>query len=285
MNWRYSIVFALLTAVNGADVKAAPETLKKSLTFHAGFDNGIDAGFAAGDKRLYTAPTYKALAEAQPGLGNPDVELVKGGGRFGDALRFRKKNTKAIHYRAAKNVAFDPRSWTGTISFWLRLDPDKELEPGFCDPIQVTDKEYNNSAIWVDFTKDEKPRHFRLGVFGDLKEWNPENIPPDKNPAFTSRLVVVQKPPFTADRWVHVVVTHSRLGSGDGAARLYLDGKLQGAARNIRETFDWDMSRGAIRLGVNYVGLFDELAIFNRELGEAEISLLHGLKKGVRELY
>ena len=48
---------------------------------------------------------------------------------------------------------------------------------------------------WVDFTR-ENPRQFRLGVFGDLHVWNPENIEPYKNPDFQNRLVAVKQPPF-----------------------------------------------------------------------------------------
>ena len=252
----------------------ASATAQRGLTFHAGFDGTTDAAVAKGDKRLYTAPNYKAQSEATPGLGNPDVEIAKGAGRKGDALRFKKKNQHAIFYKAEKNVAFDASNWTGTISFWLRLDPDKELEPGFCDPIQVTDKAYNDSAIWVDFTKDERPRHFRLGVFGALASWNPENVPTDKTPKFASRLVAVTKPPFTADKWVNVTITYSGLGSGKGRARLYLNGKSMGAAPDIAEKLEWDISKAAIRLGVNYVGLFDELSVYNRELTDAEIGKL-----------
>ena len=165
-------------------------------------------------------------------------------------------------------------NWSGTISFWLQLDPELDLEPGFCDPIQVTDKAYNDSAIWVDFTKDDKPRHFRLGVFGALKAWNPSNISPDKNPDFTNRLVVVKRPPFARNRWTHVAITHARLGSGAGEAELYLDGTLQGAAPKIAEPFEWDIGNGAIRLGVNYVGLMDDVAIFRRALTATEIASL-----------
>jgi hypothetical protein len=275
---------ARLGTVFAACVFGQTQPLKNDLTFHAGFDGGTDASFAGGDKRIYTAPNYKAQSEAKPGLGNPDVEIATGAGKVGDALRFKKKNEHAIFYKAERNVAFAPRGWAGTISFWLKLDPDKELAPGFCDPIQVTDKAYNDSAIWVDFTKDDKPRHFRLGVFGALSAWNPQDIPPDKNPKFNSRLVVVQKAPFTADKWVHVAITHSDLGSGKGRARLYLDGNSMGAAEGIAEKFEWDMSKGAIRVGVNYVGLFDELAVFSRELSAAEIRQLNELKGGIADL-
>jgi hypothetical protein len=247
---------------------------KKSLTFHASFDKGLDADFAVGDKRIYTAPSYKAQMEAKPGLDHPDVAVVPGG-VTGSALRFGKKNVKAIFYQGERNVPFREGDWTGTISFWLNLDPDQDLEPGFCDPIQVTDKAYNDSAIWVDFTRDDKPRHFRLGVFGELKVWNPNNLPSDKNPDFPKRLITVTKPPFRRGAWTHVVITHTGLGSGKGVAKLYLDGKLQGTTETIAEPFRWDPSRAAIRLGVNYVGLWDELAIYSRALTDREVAALH----------
>ena len=253
---------------------------KQSLTFHASFDQGLEADFALGDKRIYTAPDYKAQMEAKPGLDHPNVTLVAGG-LTGSALRFGKKNVKAIFYQGDKNIALREGDWTGTISFWLNLDPDQDLEPGFCDPIQVTDKAYNDSAIWVDFTKDDKPRHFRLGVFGDLKTWNPTNLPSDKNPAFTNRLITVAKPPFRRGVWTHIVITHTGLGSGKGVAKLYLDGKLQGTTETIGEPFLWSRSRAAIRLGVNYIGLWDELAIFNRALSDREVAELHWLKGGL----
>lgn len=259
-------------------------SLKEALTFHASFDGKTDAAYAAGDPRIYTAPTYKEQRQAKPGLDAPAIELAKGEGRFGDGLRFKQKNERAVFYQGAKNVPIDSKNWNGTVSFWLRLDPDADLAPGYCDPIQVTDKAYNDSAVWVDFTKDDKPRHFRLGVFGELKSWNPKDIAPDKNPDFLNRLVVVKKTPFSRARWTHVVVTYQALGSGNGTAKLYLDGKLQGTAQGIRESFVWDPSLGALRLGLSYVGLFDDLSVFNRPLTEKEVLQLHGLKKGVSEL-
>jgi hypothetical protein len=240
-----------------------------SLTLRADFDGGTDAKTAKGDNRIYSAPSYKDQAAAAPGLGTAPVEIARGAGRRGDALRFTKKNEAAVFFRAQGNVAFDPKNWTGTISFWLKVDPETELAPGFCDPIQITDKAYNDSAIWVDFTKDEKPRHFRLGVFGSLAQWNPKKL--DKNPDFDNRLVVVKTPPFRRDQWTHVLITHERLGSGAGQASLYLNGKLQGSAPRIAEGFEWDWAKAAIRLGVNYVGLLDELAIFSRVLTASEI--------------
>ncbi|MCS7024272.1 MAG: LamG domain-containing protein [Bryobacteraceae bacterium] len=260
-------------------------SLKEALTFHAAFDGKTDADLALGDRRIYFAPSYKAQREARAGLGDSPVELASGQGRFGDALRFREKNTRAIFYQAHRNVAFHSSNWSGTVSFWLRLDPDQDLAPGYCDPIQITDKAYNDSAIWVDFTKDERPRHFRLGVFGELKAWNPANLPSDKNPDFLNRLVVVQKPPFSRNGWTNVVITFQGLGSGNGWSKLYLNGVLQGEAGKIREKFFWDPALAAVRLGVSYVGFFDELAIFNRALADTEVTALYRLARGVGELY
>jgi hypothetical protein len=266
-------------------IAAGEDALRKALTFHASFDGTHDADFALGDRRLHTATSYKNREDAKPSLNHPDVSLAPGVGRYGDALKFAKKNTKAVYYSGETNVAHQIAGWNGTVAFWLSLDPETDLEPGYCDPIQVTDEDYNDAAIWVDFTKDDKPRHFRLGVFGDLKAWNPENLPPDKNQAFLGRLVVVRKPPFARGKWTHVVIAHSGLGTEGGHAKLYLDGVLQGSTPEVREPFTWDVKRAAIRLGVNYVGLFDDLAVFNRELSAQEIRTLYQLKNGAGSLH
>jgi hypothetical protein len=280
------VIFAALlhAAPRLAPQAGSTSGLTRALTFHASFDGNPDADFALGDRRIYTATSYKAREDTAAGIGNPDVVLAPGKGRFGAALEFKKKNARALFFQAAKNVAYRERDWSGTVSFWLSLDPETDLAPGYCDPIQVTDEDYNDAAVWVDFTRDDKPRHFRLGVFGDLKAWNPEGLAPDKNPAFTHRLVTVTTPPFARGKWTHVVLTHSGLGSNSGVAKLYLDGKLQGTTETIREPFTWDLARAAIRLGVNYVGLFDEVAVFSRALEEREVETLHRLPKGVAGL-
>ena len=266
-------------------VEARRTSLQDALSFHASFDHGPDADFSRGDRAIYTAPSYGELEKAEPGIGKPDVKLVDGVGRFGGALDFTAKNERAIFYYADENVAYDPEDWSGTISFWLKLDPAVDLEPGFCDPIQITDSRYNDAAVWVDFTK-ENPRQFRLGVFGDLHAWNPEELSPDEFPFFGERLIVAATPPFSRDTWTHVVVTYSGLGSDAGGhASLYLNGAALPETRDgIDETFSWD-SPGTVRLGVSYVGLYDEVALFDRALTSDEVATLHALENGVAELH
>jgi hypothetical protein len=67
---------------------AVVERLRSALLLRASFDRGLDADFAAGDPRLYTAPTGQR-EPARPGL--PDGDLVRRdpvGGRHGAALQF-----------------------------------------------------------------------------------------------------------------------------------------------------------------------------------------------------
>ena len=263
---------------------AAPAGLGGALTFHASFDNGPDADFGLGDRRIYTAESYKNRDGAKPGVHNPTVSILAGKGRHGAALEFKGKNTAAIYYEAAKNVDYRASDWSATVSFWLSLDPDQDLA-GYADPIQITDKEYNNAAVWVDFT-NTIPRPFRLGVFPDFGAWNPEKVTGQTNPAFQRHLVAVPTPPFGRGKWTHVAFTLSGLNAQQpGTARLYLDGKPQGTTGPIPEMFTLDPSKTTIRLGVNYSGLFDDLSIFNRALSDAEIEGLYGMTTGAAGLH
>jgi len=264
---------------------ALRDSLRATLSFFASFDHGFPADYAHGDRLLYTAPSYRNLDEAVADVLSPDIVIAKGQGRYGDALQFRKKNTQAVFYHAAVNTGYRPRNWSGTISFWLNLSPDSDLEPGYTDPLQITDKAYNNAAIWVDFTRDDKPRHFRLGVFGDSAAWNPKNLSSEQDPFFNQRTVVVTQPPFARGQWTHVAIVWSGLGTdAGGSAKLYLNGKLAGGADGIREPFSWEASQATVRLGVNYTGLWDELSMYSRALTDAEVDALYRLDGGVATL-
>jgi len=264
---------------------ALRDSLRATLGFLASFDHGFDADYAHGDRLIYTAPSYSKLDAAVADVVSPDIVIAKGQGRYGDALQFRKKNTQAVFYRGAVNTNYRPRNWGGTVSFWLNLSPDTDLEPGYTDPLQLTDKAYNNAAIWVDFTRDDKPRHFRLGVFGDSVAWAKGKSPTEQTAFFDQRTVVVNQPPFARGQWTHVVIAFSRIGSDSGGtAKLYLNGKLTGTADGIKEPFNWEPALATIRLGVNYTGLFDELTMFSRALTDAEVEALYHLDGGAATL-
>lgn len=267
-----------------ASAPGGSQDLGEALLFHAGFDGSAEADFGAGDRALYHG-LGTPLKEAKPGLPET-VEVVRDGGRFGGALRFSKKIKPVVFYKAARHVAWTERDFQGTVSFWMQLDPEKDLEPGYCDPIQLTDKKWDDSCFFVDFDKGGSPRLFRLGVFSNIKEWNPKGVKWDQFPEAERPWVVVKRHPFARGRWTHVCFTWERFNGGrdDAVARLYLDGALQGEVRG-KKTYSWDLNKAAIVLGMNYVGLYDDLAVFGRPLTADEVGALGRLEGGVRSLH
>jgi hypothetical protein len=288
---RKVVIGALAGVLAGGAVGAAGalrgaenEALLKSLTFHASFDGGVDAVHAAGDAALYSAPSFKQRHVAARGLpASGEVLLAHGAGRFGDALRFTQKKSPLVFFSAARNMPYRAADWSGTVSFWLSVDPAADLEPGFCDPLQITPRAWNDGAFFVEFEKRPESVPFRLGVYSDLNVWNPSNrkfadIPPEERP-----LVAVEQPPFARGRWTHVAFTFERFNTGrsDGVVRLYLDGSPRGQLSPRQQTFTWDPEANAIALGLGYIGLFDELSIFDRALSDEEVRTLFTLAEGV----
>jgi len=261
-------------------------TLRPALLLHASFDKGLDADFAAGDAKLYTAPTGNRKS-AQPGL--PDgglVVLAKGEGRHGDALRFTKKMKPTVFFRGEKNLGYNTNNWSGAASFWLRLDPDKDLEPGYSDPLQFVAQSWGEGNMFVEFSKDHTPRHFRYAILAVTRYWNPKNADWEVLSDAERPMVPVLKPPFAREQWTHVAFTFGNVNSGkkDGWGKLYLNGEYQGQFTGWENTFKWDVSQSAVTLGLSYVGLFDDLALFNRPLTDAEVKAIHQAPGGVREL-
>ena len=275
-----------MTSQQVSEAKDVRSNLSTALTFHASFDHGSDADFALGDKQIYSATVEDGKVTAlTPGLGDPPLAIMKDAGKFGSALAFTQENSHVVVYKAEKNVAYSPEVFRGTVSFWMNLDP-AEIPGQYSDPLQITDKDYSDSCIWLDFTKNDTPSDCRLGVFGNLSEWDVKSQRA-ASAEFYWRLAKVAEPPFAKGQWTNVVVTWDGLNnSQNGRARLYFNAEYQGASGIIRERFNWDVANAGIRLGMgHFVGLIDDLAIFNRSLTAEEIRALYGLKSGVGELH
>jgi hypothetical protein len=250
---------------------AADSSLESALTFYASFDSGTAADLAKGDKRLFT------LVDKQPKAGNHTegmTRLAKGKGLFGGALHFTKRKAKWLLYDGANNFSFVEKDWSGAVSFWLKVDPVNELDPGYVDPIQITPNTWNDASFFVDFNKDGNPRAFRLGAFADRAVWNPtkKEVPEPQRP-----LVPSKSHPFSKDKWTHVAFTWERFNTGkkDGVAMLYLNGKKEGSITGWNQQFSWGDKEHRILIGLNYMGLFDELACFSRALSAKEIRRIH----------
>lgn len=244
--------------------------IKAALVFYAPFDGTADAKISQGDGKVLTAESL-ARKQMTPGLSRPHVSIVPKAGKFGDCLRFTDKAKEVVCFSGTE-VPYRDKDWSTTISFCMRLDPDKDLKPGYCDPLQITQKAWNDAAIFVDFDKD-LPRDFRLGVFADLKAWNPDNVPWEKWPVDKRPMVTVKKPPFSSSTWTHVALTLDHINADKSTSTLYLNGQSQGSLKQPA-VFSWDIRQTAIMLGIEYIGDLDEFMIFNRTLTSDEIKLL-----------
>ena len=255
--------------------------LSESLTFHASFDKGPNADFGSGDLKLYSIKNESdGISE---GIG--DLILDTASAKFKGALVFTKEKSHVVLYKVENNIAYSPQAFHGTFSFWMSTDPE-EIPGQYCDPIQITDKDYSNAAIWIDITKNDSPPDLRMGVFGDQPVWDVKNRK-GEGEEFFWRLHKVAEPPLGEGKWTHVAITWEGINdSKQGRAKLYLNGEYKGSSSVIREPFSWDVAKTNIRLGTgNFVGIFDDIAAFNRALSPEEIRFVYELKQGVAELH
>ena len=280
MQFRHLVLFVMVIPA----WSSARADLQQSLVFHASFDEHPDADFAKGDGRVFTADSLKRI-KVEPGILTPKVVLSAKKGRYGGAIEFKENTEQVILFRAKDNVPYAENGFDVTVSFWMAVDPENGLKPGYVDPIQITDKKWNDSAIWVDFTKDDSPRQFRLGVLSQLAHWNKENEEWDSIPVSKRPLVGVAKPKFRDDRWTHVGITIRDINrKKTGAAILYLDGESQGTLERDFKMV-WDQEKNCIMLGIAYIGMLDDFAIFDRSLSAGQIKSIMSLKSGIRELH
>ena len=265
-----------------ATAAPAADSLPKPI-FLASFDGTPNAQVARGDGRLRMATTTDRQTLLEDWTGR-HLSVAAGEGRYGDALRFTAKAKEVPFYQGIES-GYSPQNWSGTVSMWLKLDPNKDLEPGYCDPLQITERAWNDGAFFVDFDK-ELPRDFRLGVFADLKFWNPNNTAWEALPVAQRPMVVVKQPPFASDQWTHVCFTWSDVNSASGSesrADFYLNGQHQGTLQRPLK-FTWDKERAAMMLGINYIGLMDELSIFSTPLDASQVQQLFQLEGGLQTL-
>jgi hypothetical protein len=267
---------------------AVRSALGKSLRLHASFDAGPNADFARGDRTLYTYATSQERAKGGVvGLPDDSIKITKGSGRHGDALLFTKKSNIRPYFKDAGNIGYNSSDWNYSVSVWLRISPDVDLEPGYCDPVQFVGNDSNKGFIFLEWDKDSKPRYFRYAIRPLVEIWDPgkvgwANLPFEKRP-----MVQVDRAPFSHARWTHVVFTAQHINSKTAkpSGRHYIDGQLQGAIENWDLRFDWTPDAALLVLGAAYIGHLDDLSIFDRSLSDDEVKALFNLPDGVRELH
>lgn len=274
---------ALLIAFTG--IAAAEDTLsalRRSLTFHASFDQGFEADFSRGE----TTCRVRQGKDFVPAAASPDLRLAPKAGRFGGALHFPRKGSLRPQFSGPGMLGYNDRSWSTTVSVWLRLTPDEDLEPGYCDPVQIVGNDGKKGFIFLEWSKDETPRFFRFAVRPLLHLWNPDNAAWDQIPAAKRPMVQLARAPFSRQRWTHVAFTLDQVNdkAAKPTASLFLDGEPQGTIRDWDLTLGWDPASVALVLGASYVGHLDDLAVFDRALGSDEVKALFELDSGVADL-
>jgi hypothetical protein len=286
IRWRNIFVREIGTSeanqVLGAARAETRARLTQALTLHASFDKELGADFARGDKTCYVLQG-KSLVTAAP---TDEVRLETDAGRFGGALHFTKKNNFRPVFKDEGVLGYNARNWNASVSVWLRLDPDEDLEPGYCDPVQIVGDDGKKGFVFLEWSKDETPRFFRYAVRPLFPIWNPDNLQWADIPVNKRPMVQVAHAPFSRESWTHVVFSLENVNdkSKPRIGRLHLNGKLQGTIENWDLTIDWDPARVLLVLGASYVGHMDDLAVFTRALTDGEVERLYGLKQGVREL-
>lgn len=260
-----------------ATARADEATVRKAVTFYASFDEAVKGDFGGGDLAAgtrYPHPTAKGQFVFEKGFDATVLKVAKGKGVAGGAFEATATVPKNgwLYFPVKGNLAFKPDGWSGSVSVWCNTDPHQLIQAKFCDPVQITQKGYDNGALWFDFN-DKKPRDLRFGAFTarpDAQKAVPESDP--KAP-----LVWAKGNTWKAGEWHHVALTFQNLDTGkaDAVTTLYLDGKRVGEVKDQAIAMGWDVEKARVYLSLGYVGLLDEFALFDRALTAADVELLH----------
>lgn len=274
MSYLFLLLFGLIAA-------QARDELRQGLTFHASFDVAYAAELSA------DAPDclVRVGRTLQPATDGPDLARVPDG-RFGAALRFARKSSVRPEFAASKALGYSTLDWSATVSVWLRTDPDRDLAPGYCDPLQIVGDDTKNGFIFLEWSKDHKPRHFRFAVRPLYHLWNPRAVGWEEIPDAQRPMVKLEHAPFARSHWTHIVFVLERLNARDASpkAHLYIDGLPAGSILGHDLRFGWDPAVVRLVLGASFVGDLDDLAVWNRGLTPTEIAALYSLPGGVSAL-
>ncbi len=277
---RSSLTLMAYAGVVRQVLRPAPEkedAVLKAVTLYASFDDAVKADVGGGELTLstrYNHETEPGKFVFEKGFSDRAFRVAKGKGVAGGALEcvdVLPRNGR-VFFPAKGNIGFKKGGWGGAVSVWINTDPDRLLKTKFCDPIQITEKGANNGGIWFDFN-DASPRDMRHGAFPAVAEGQT----PLKEDDPKAPMVRVPKVGFKSGDWHHVVLSWENFDTGkpDAVSRLYVDGRLIGEVKDREIAMNWDVEKAGIYVGVNFIGLLDELAVFGRALTAEEVKRLH----------
>ena len=168
-----------------------------------------------------------------------------------------------IFFPAKGNLAYKKGGWGGACRCGSRPTRTRCSRPSSATRCRSRRSGANNGGIWFDFN-DAKPRDLRHGRVPRRPrgQQGHTRVRPRRSdgPRAQGRL--------KADDWHHVVLTWENFDTGqaDARAALYIDGKLIGEVKDRAIAMDWDIDKAGIYVAINYIGLLDEFALFDRAL-------------------
>ena len=247
--------------------------LREHTCLYASFDETATADVSRGD--------------CVPRMNADVVRHDASGGRFGGGLVFTAKDygwaEDEFVFSAKDNFPYRETAFDGTVSLWLRGDPDVDLSDEYpVDPFHIS-RHPADGSFYLDLTRPNdwrygSPRRLRFGFYNDS---------PAQDMFVGGQLIVVGGLGWSDRAWHHIVATWSNANSGkeDGAAAIYVDGVLRGWMNDYEHRLTWDIGKLTIGLGQRYVGAIDELLILDVALSANEVAELFGLTKPLGSLY
>jgi len=158
-----------------------------------------------------TRAATKSVTSARPKAGSRKagrgLKLAAGAGRFGGALHFPKKGTMRPSFVDGGVLGYNAKVGAPASPFGCASIRIKTWNRATGDPVQIIGDDNKKGYIFLEWSKDEKPRYFRYAIRPLFPIWNPKNlawadIPADKEP-----MVEVARAPFAREKWTHVVFT------------------------------------------------------------------------------
>ena len=259
-----------------ASARADEAAVRKAVTFYASFDEAVKGDFG-GDLTAGTRfphPTEKGQFVFKKSVENAVVRIAKEKGIVGGALESVavSPTNGRLYFPVKGNLAYKKGGWSGSVSVWCNTDPNRLIAAKFCDPVQITQKGYDNGDLWFDFN-DAKPRDLRFGAFTARRDG--QKAIPESDPK--APLIRAPRIDWKVGEWHHVALTFQNLDTGktDAVTTLYIDGKRIGAVKDQAIAMGWESGKASAFLAISYIGLMDEFALFDRSLTAEDVALLH----------
>jgi hypothetical protein len=248
------------------------DILRDHTCLYASFDDGPNADKSRGSN----------IASMNDSV----VRYDENAGRFGGGLVFAARDhgwdEDECTFSARDNFPYSESTFEGTISFWLKGDPDADLNPEYpVDPFHIS-RHAADGSFYLDLTKPNdwrygSPRKLRFGLYNDS---------PEQDMFKGGQLIVVGDLGWNDGNWHHLAATFQNANSGQPNAHavIYIDGKPRGSMSNYEHRLTWNLDNLTLGLGQRYVGNIDELLILDKAINVDVVEQLNALDEPMRDI-